>query len=175
MDYLYQTVRLSHKFWRPGYCSIYTAMDKPAPDFSLPDQDGKIRSLSDYKGRWLVLYFYPRDNAVNCTREACAFRDEHAIIGQFGNAEVVGINKDSVASHKKFATKHHLNFLLLSDSSREITKAYGAWRSSPAKLFDRPFGTRRNTYIINPEGMIVKQYINVDPKNHTAQIIHSEY
>ncbi len=78
--------------------------------------------------------FYPKDNSAGCTKEACAFRDEHGIIAQFGNAEIVGINKDSVASHKKFAEKHHLNFPLLSDPKYEITKAYGAWNANRARL-----------------------------------------
>ena len=145
---------------------------KPAPDFNLADQDNITRSLGDYTGRWLVVFFYPKDNDVNCTREACAFRDEHAIIAQFGNAAVIGINKDSVASHKRFAEKHHLNFPLLSDPTREVIKAYGAWRSSGARLVDRAFGTRRNTYVVDPEGMIVKEYIGVDPKRHVDEVIH---
>jgi peroxiredoxin Q/BCP len=146
-------------------------MNKPAPDFQLLDQDGISRKLSDYRGRWLVLYFYPKDDSAGCTKEACAFRDEHAAIAQFGNAEIVGVNKDSVASHKKFAQKHHLNFPLLSDSSREVSKAYGAWRGGKVQLLERPFATRRNTYLINPDGDIVKEYKGVQPRNHAAEII----
>jgi peroxiredoxin Q/BCP len=147
-------------------------MNKPAPDFTLLDQDGKPRSLSNYSDRWLVVFFYPKDNSVNCTKEACAFRDEHQIIAQFGNADVIGINKGSVASHKKFAEKNHFNFPLLSDPRHEVTKAYGAWKSNkPGNLIDKTFGTRRNTYLIDPGGMIVKEYKAVDPVGHVEQII----
>lgn len=88
---------------------------KQAPDFSLLDQDGITHHLSDYAGKWLVLYFYPKDDTPGCTTEACNFRDERDAIAEFGNAEVVGVSKDSVKSHRKFADKHGLNFTLLSD------------------------------------------------------------
>jgi peroxiredoxin Q/BCP len=149
-------------------------MIRKAPNFELFDQDGVIRKLKDYAGNWLVVFFYPMDGSVNCTREACAFRDEHEIIGQFGNAEVVGINKGSVAGHKKFANRNHLNFPLLSDPSREVTKAYLAWRTGHARsIFDRAFGTRRNTYIVNPDGEIVQEFLGVKPFNHVDDVIHS--
>lgn len=144
---------------------------QPAPDFSLPDQHGNLRSLNDYHGRWLVLYFYPHDRSLNCTKEACNFRDEYRVISQFGSAEVVGVNHGSIESHKKFAEKHGLQFPLLSDAGHKVTSAYGAWRTKPAKLYDRPFSTRRNTYIINPEGFIVKTYLAVDPNNHAQEVI----
>jgi len=141
-----------------------------APDFKLPDQDGKIRSLSDYKGKWLVLYFYPRDNTSGCTTEACNFRDERDAISEYGNAVVVGISKDSVASHKKFIEKNSLNFTLLSDESHKTIEAYGAW--VPKKFMGREYvGINRNTYIIDPSGEIVKEYIGVNPKNHAVEII----
>jgi len=146
-------------------------MRKPAPDFSLPDQQGVARSLSDYKGRWVVLYFYPKDNSLNCTKEACRFRDEYRIITQFGNAEVIGVNIGSVSSHKRFAERHHLNFPILSDTGHQVASAFGAWRSGKATLLDRAFGTRRNTYIIDPEGKIAKAYYKVDPENHTEEVI----
>lgn len=150
------------------------SMSKRAPDFSLLDQDGVTHKLSDYAGRWLVVFFYPMDGSVNCTREVCAFRDEHAIIKQFGNAEVVGINKGSVASHKKFSSKNRLNFPLLSDLTHEITKSFGAWRSnSPRSLVDRAFKTRRNTYIINPEGEIVQEFLGIDPKEQVVEVIQA--
>jgi len=142
-----------------------------APDFSLPDQDGIERSLADYRGRWVVLYFYPRDDSLNCVYEACSFRDEYQIIGQFGNAEVIAINKGSVRSHKEFAVKHRLNFLVLSDAGHKITSLYGAWRSNKGKLVDIAFGTRRNTYIIDPAGNIVKTYLGVSAKNHVEKVI----
>ena len=147
-------------------------MTKKAPAFNLLDQHGKPHSLADYAGSWLVLYFYPRDNSLNCTREACSFRDEQKVISQFGNAQIVGINKGSVSSHKQFADKHHLKFPILSDPDHVVTSAYGAWRSSASKVYDRPFGTRRNTYLINPEGQIVKEYLGVTPRGHVETIIH---
>ncbi len=144
---------------------------KKAPDFSLPDQNGVKRSLADYKGRWVVLYFYPHDRSLNCTKEACNFRDEYRAITQFGNAEVIGVNRASVESHKRFSERHHLNFPILSDVGHKVTGAFGAWRAGKAKLYDRPFGTRRNTYIINPAGEIVKTYCSVDPNSHAEQVI----
>jgi peroxiredoxin Q/BCP len=146
-------------------------MTRIAPNFTLSDQDGRTHSLSDYKGGWLVLYFYPKDGSLNCTREACAFRDEQKIISQFGNAKIVGVNKGSVISHKRFADRNHLSFPLLSDPGAVVTKAYGAWRAGKAALVDRAFGTRRNTYIINPEGVIVKEYTGVTPRGHVETII----
>jgi peroxiredoxin Q/BCP len=144
---------------------------KRAPAFSLQDQDGVRHALKDYKGRWVVVYFYPNDNSLNCTKEACNFRDEYRIISQFGDAAVIGINKGSVESHQRFAARHHLNFPILSDPGHKVTSAYGAWRSNPVKFYDRPFGTRRNTYLINPEGHIVKTYLSVDPNNHAQEVI----
>lgn len=141
-----------------------------APDFSLIDQDGIVHSLKNYAGKWLVLYFYPKDNTSGCTTEACNFRDEREAIADLGNAEVVGISKDSVASHKKFADKHGLTFTLLSDPDHTTIEAYGAW--GPRKFMGREyFGTHRQTYIIDPNGDIVKQYDKVDPKKHAAEII----
>ena len=144
---------------------------KQAPDFCLPDQDGVERSLKDYAGRWLVVYFYPSDKSLNCTREACYFRDEQKILAQFGNTGVVGINKASVASHKKFSDRNHLNFPVLSDPDHKVTNAYGAWRSKPSKWHDRPFGTRRNTYLVDPKGNIVKEYLGITPNGHVETII----
>lgn len=143
---------------------------KPAPDFSLPDQNGQARTLADYAGQWLVLYFYPKDDTPGCTAEACSFRDEREAIAEFGNATVVGISKDSVSSHKKFVDKHHLNFTLLSDPGHKVIEAYGSWK--PRKFMGREYlGTERNTFIISPDGKIAKEYLGVDPKTHAAQII----
>jgi len=141
-----------------------------APDFSLIDQDGIVHSLKSYEGKWLVLYFYPKDNTSGCTTEACNFRDAREAIADLGSAEVVGVSKDSVASHKKFADKHGLSFTLLSDPDHTTIEAYGAW--GPRKFMGREYlGTHRQTYIINPTGDIVKRYENVDPKKHAAEII----
>lgn len=144
---------------------------RKAPDFNLLDQNGVTRSLKSYKGRWIVLYFYPHDRSLNCTREACNFRDEYRIISQFGGAEVMGVNHGSVSQHKKFASRNKLNFPILSDTQHKVTSMYGAWRSRPVKFYDKPFGTRRNTYLINPNGDIVKVYTKVDPNNHAEEVI----
>jgi peroxiredoxin Q/BCP len=143
---------------------------KQAPDFSLPDQDGHIKHLSDYAGKWLVLYFYPKDNTPGCTTEACNFRDEREAIAEFGSAEVVGVSKDTVSSHKKFADEQHLNFTLLSDTDHTVIEAYDSWK--PKKFMGKEYlGIERNTFLINPEGKIAKEYQGVDPKAHAAQII----
>jgi len=143
---------------------------KKASDFALPDQDGNIKQLSDYAGKWLILYFYPKDNTPGCTTEACNFRDERDAIAEFGNAEVVGVSKDSVRSHKKFVEEHHLDFTLLSDTEHKTIEAYDSWKLK--KFMGREYmGIERNTFIINPEGMIAKEYTGVDPKVHAAQII----
>src|SRR6185369_13262442 len=121
-----------------------------APKFSLPDQDNKTHSLDDYKGRWLIVYFYPKDDTPGCTKEACSFRDNRQEFVKRGVA-FVGISKDTVSSHKKFAEKFHLDFPLLSDPTHEIIEAYGAWGKK--KFMGREFiGTIRNTVLINPQG-----------------------
>ncbi len=141
-----------------------------APDFTLPDQNGEQRRLADYRGKWLVLYFYPKDDTPGCTTEACSFRDERDVIAQHG-AEIVGISKDSVASHKKFADKYHLNFTVLSDPDHQTIEAYGAWASK--KMFGHEYlGTQRKTFIIDPNGDIVREYPDVTPKQHALAIIH---
>lgn len=143
---------------------------KKAPDFSLKDQDGNVRSLKDYAGKWLVLYFYPKDNTPGCTKEACNFRDGRDDIEDLGNVEVVGVSKDSVESHKKFSEKYHLNFTLLSDPEHEVISAFDSWK--PKKFMGKEFmGVERNTFVIDPEGNIAKQYLGVDPNDHAQQII----
>ncbi len=142
---------------------------KDAPNLNLPDQDGKVHSLSDYRDHWLVLYFYPKDDTPGCTTEACNFRDAREDIEQL--AAVVGVSTDSIQSHKKFSDKYHLNFTLLSDVDHTVTAAYDSWK--PKKFMGKEFlGTNRNTFLINPEGRIVKEYLGVDPKTHAEQIIN---
>lgn len=143
-----------------------------APDFSLPDQNGVVRSLKDYSGKWVVLYFYPHNRSLNCTRQACRFRDEYRALKQFGNAEIIGINKGSVESHKAFTERHMLNFPVLSDVGHAVTSAFGAWRSKGTAFYDKPFGTRRQTFIIDPSGKIVKSYRRVTNVSlHVEQVI----
>lgn len=133
-----------------------------APDFNLPDQKGNMHGLKDYASKWLVLYFYPEDDTSGCTAEACNFRDAREVIAELGNAEVVGISKDTVDSHQKFAGKYDLNFTILSDTSHKTMKAYDSWGVMMAK---------RNTFIINPKGEIVKKYEGVEPDQHAAEVI----
>ena len=140
-----------------------------APDFSLLDQDNKTRKLSDWTGKWLVLYFYPKDDTPGCTIEACSFRDEYEVIKEAG-AEVVGVSKDSPKSHKKFADKYKLNFTLLSDESGEMIKAFGAWNEK--SMFGKSYmGISRKTVVIDPSGNLVKEYPKVTPKDHAVQIL----
>lgn len=144
-------------------------MPKPAPDFSLQDQDSKTHSLADYQGKWVILYFYPKDDTPGCTTEACSFRDEYDYL-QDNGVVVLGVSKDSVKSHKKFAEKYNLHFSLLSDESLETIKAYGAW--GERSMYGRKFeGIIRSTYLINPAGEIAKEYPKVTPKGHVVQIL----
>lgn len=140
-----------------------------APQFSLNDQNNNVHSIAQYICKWVVLYFYPKDDTPGCTKEACSFRDG---IHEFEKRSVVilGVSKDSVASHKKFAEKYNLNFPLLSDESAEMIKAYNAWGEKifMGKTFD---GVKRNTYIIDPNGEIVKTYENVNPLVHAKEIL----
>lgn len=143
---------------------------KQAPNFSLQDQHGNTKTLADFTGQWIVLYFYPKDDTPGCTTEACNFRDEREAIAEYGNAAVIGISKDSVASHKKFADKYDLNFTLLSDPEHEVIEAYGAWQEK--SMYGRKYmGIQRMTVIIDPSGNIVKEYPKVSPAKHAAEII----
>ncbi len=140
-----------------------------APSFRLPDQTGRMRSLSDYKGKWVVLYFYPKDNTPGCTKEACSFRDSSADFKNLG-VIILGVSKDAIASHKKFADKYRLNFPILSDESKKTIQAYHAWGMK--KFMGREFeGVKRTTTIIGPDGTIKKIYENVNPLIHAGQIL----
>lgn len=140
---------------------------KQAPDFTLPDQNGAMHSLKQYRGKWVVVYFYPKDDTPGCTKEACAFRDGFTRFAE-RNVQVLGISKDSVASHKKFAEKFSLNFPLLSDESKATIQAYGAW--TERGFMGHP-GVLRNTYLVNPDGMIVKEYVKVKPELHVDEVL----
>jgi len=142
---------------------------KKAPDFSLPDQDGVVQTLSSYKGSWVLVYFYPKDDTPGCTKEACGFRDLASEYKK-NNIVILGISKDSVASHKKFAEKYHLSFPLLSDETKDVIKAYGAWgeKKFMGRVFD---GVKRISFLINPDQMIQKEYLKVDVFNHSKEIV----
>lgn len=143
-------------------------LNKQAPDFNLPDQNNQPHKLSDYAGKWLILYFYPKDDTPGCTTEACSFRDNLEGLKKEG-VEVVGVSKDTVSSHEKFVNKYNLNFTLLADPQTEVIKAYGAWGKK--KFMGKEFeGTLRTTFLINPEGKVAKVYEDVKPQDHALQI-----
>ena len=137
-----------------------------APDFTLLDQDGKSTSLSQFKGKWVVLYFYPKDDTPGCTIEACSLRDARDDLADLG-AEVVGISKDDASSHEKFKAKHSLNFTLLSDPEGSVIESYGAWGP---KMFGK-VGILRKTFLIDPDGIVRKIYGRVTPEGHGDQVI----
>jgi peroxiredoxin Q/BCP len=139
-----------------------------ASDFTLKDQNGKSVTLSDFKGKWVVLYFYPKDSTPGCTKEACNFRDGRDYLEDLG-AIVLGVSKDSVTSHKKFTDKYKLNFTLLSDPEAEVIKKYGAW-GEKSMFGKKYFGIKRNTVLIDPKGNIFKEYMGVNPAGHIKDI-----
>lgn len=144
-------------------------VNKPAPDFQLSDFSGKTHKLSDYKGKWVLVYFYPKDDTPGCTKEACGFRDNFSDFEKQG-VVVLGISKDSPASHKKFIDKYNLNFTLLSDEEKETIKAYGAWGTK--KFMGREFeGVFRYSYLIDPQGIIRKVYTTVKPVEHAGEVL----
>lgn len=140
-----------------------------APYFEGTDEEGNCHRLSDYAGRRLVLYFYPKDSTPGCTSEACDLRDNyHRFVAQ--GYEVLGVSRDSAASHQRFREKYQLPFHLISDTDLTILKAYEAW--GPKKMYGRETeGTLRTTYVIDEQGVIVDAIGKVNTKNHTAQIL----
>lgn len=140
-----------------------------APAFSLPDQDGTTHSLKDYKGKWVLLYFYPKDNTPGCTVEACTIRDTYGDFENMGTV-VLGVSTDSVASHGKFAEKYDLPFPLLADEQKELVKAYGVWGKK--KFLGREYmGTNRMSFLIDPTGKIAKVYESVKPPKHAKEVL----
>jgi len=140
-----------------------------APDFTLNDKDGNAVSLSDLIGKKVVLYFYPKDNTPGCTRQACAFAGAYSAFKE-KNVEVIGISKDSVASHVKFAKKYDLPFILLSDPELEAIKAYGVWQEK--KLYGKiGMGVVRTTFIIDENGFIEKIMPKVKPDTNAAEVL----
>lgn len=141
----------------------------PAPAFTRFDQDGVEHSLADYAGQWLVIYFYPKDDTPGCTKEACVLAE---VYDEFERRQVavIGVSKDSVKSHKKFAEKYKLPFTLLADESTEMIQAYDAWveKSMYGKKY---MGTDRVSYLVAPDGTVAKTYPDVDPATHAAVIL----
>lgn len=140
-----------------------------APEFILPDKDGNTVSLTDFAGKKVVLYFYPKDNTPGCTRQACAFAGAYQEFKKI-NAVVIGISKDSVASHQKFAEKYGLPFILLSDSELTAIQAYSVWQEK--KLYGKvSMGVVRSTFVIDENGMIEKVMPKVKPDTNAAEIL----
>ncbi len=141
----------------------------PAPGFTLPDQNGELHSLEDYRGQKVILYFYPRDNTPGCTRQACSFGDLYPQFREKG-AVVLGVSKDSVASHKKFEEKYGLPFTLLSDVDKEVIQAYDVWKEK--KNYGKvSMGVVRTTYLIDENGVIAKAFGNVKAADNPAQML----
>ena len=140
-----------------------------APNFTLLDQDNKSHALADYKGKWLLLYFYPKDNTSGCTQEACMLRDDFLGFRKL-EVDVVGVSIDSVASHKKFADEYKLPFTLLADEEKEVVKQYGVWAEK--SLYGKKYmGTLRTSFLINPKGKIEKIYEAVKPAEHSREVL----
>jgi peroxiredoxin Q/BCP len=136
-----------------------------APAFRLQDQKGAWHTLSDYQGKWVVLYFYPKDNTPGCTTQACEFRDNIFAYREMG-AVILGVSVDDVASHKAFSEQHSLPFPILADSGKTTATAYGTLTTFMGKHY-----SQRDTYIIDPAGRIAKHYVKVDPKGHSELVL----
>lgn len=147
---------------------VYAAMPvagQAAPAFRLQDQNGHWQTPADHHGRWLVLYFYPKDFTPGCTTEVCTFRDDVLKLRKAG-ADVVGVSLDDVESHADFARKYHVPFPLLSDADRKVAQAYGVLTSQKGMHY-----ARRTTFLIDPEGNVAKVYQDVDPEKNSAQVL----
>ena len=140
--------------------NVKLEVNSSAPNFSLSDQNGKIHSLDQYKGKWVLLYFYPKDFTSGCTTEACGFRDKFQQLKSEVN--ILGVSADTVASHAKFAEEHGLQFTLLSDPDKKTIGKYGA---------DGLIFTKRTSFLINPDGKIAKIYSKVTPDSHAEEIL----
>ena len=153
----------------PPASTVQLKVGQKAPAFSLPNQDGKIVSLSDFKGKKVVLYFYPKDDTPGCTKESCAFRDGIEEIRGSG-AEVLGVSGDSVESHKRFAKKFNLNFPLISDESKKMLRDYGVWKEK--SLYGRKYmGIERTTFIIDENGKIDDIFHKVKVDGHLEEVL----
>lgn len=140
-----------------------------APEFTLEDQDGVEHSLKQYRGRWVLLYFYPKDNTPGCTKQACTLRDAEPAFEKL-DAIVLGISGDSAASHKRFVEKFTLPFPLLADTDKKVIKAYGSWGKK--KMMGREYdGIFRNSFLIDPKGVLRKVYEKVKPELHAEEVL----
>jgi peroxiredoxin Q/BCP len=140
-----------------------------APDFSLADETGQLHRLADYKGKNVLLYFYPKDDTPGCTTEACNFRDDYSVYEKAG-VVILGVSADSVASHAKFKAKYHLPFNLLADADHAICEKYGVWgrKKMMGKEYD---GIFRTSYLIGPDGKVKKVFADVKPAGHSQEVL----
>jgi len=150
---------------RSSYANSIPAVGSKAPAFDLPDAKNEMRRLADYQGKWLILYFYPKDDTPGCTKEACHFRDDLAQLTKLGG-QVVGVSVDDTSAHADFAKKYNLPFPLLSDKDGKVAANYGAL--TDLGLFKM---AKRYTFLIDPNGLIAKQYLSVDTSRHSQEII----
>jgi peroxiredoxin Q/BCP len=140
-----------------------------APVWSMQDQEGKVHNLADYKGQWVLMYFYPKDDTPGCTKQACAIRDDFPAFKKLG-LTVFGVSADSVKSHAKFVEKYELPFTLLADEDKKVVEQYGVWGKK--KFMGREYmGIARTSFLINPEGVIAKVYENVKPDLHAEMVL----
>jgi peroxiredoxin Q/BCP len=139
---------------------------QPAPAFRLQDQGGKWHALSDYRGKWVAIYFYPKDDTPGCTTQACSFRDNVFAFSKEG-AVILGISVDDVASHKAFAEKHGLPFPLLADADKSVSKSYGVLKTYMGVMEM----ARRDTFIVDPQGRVAKHYESVKPEGHSQVVL----
>ena len=145
------------------------SVGEPAPDFTMADEEGRMHSLSDYSGKPVVLYFYPKDDTPGCTKEACGFRDDYSAYEEAG-VVILGVSPDTSKSHTKFITKYELPFTLLADPEHDVLKLYGVW--APKKSFGREYeGVLRTTFLIGEDGKIMKVFKKVKPAAHSAEIL----
>ena len=141
----------------------------PAPQFSLPDETGTVRNLSDFAGQTIVLYFYPKDDTPGCTTEACNFRDDYSAYEQAG-VTILGVSPDSPKKHTKFKEKYGLPFSLLADENHEVCEMFGVWGQK--KFMGREYmGVMRTTFVIGPDGIIKKVFEDVKPADHSAEVL----
>lgn len=143
--------------------------NQPAPEFSLPDESGKMRSLAEFRGQPVVLYFYPKDDTPGCTTEACNFRDDYPVYQENGIV-ILGVSPDSPKKHTKFKEKYNLPFTLLADEDHHVASAYGVW--GPKKFMGKEYeGILRTTFLIGPDGSLLKVFENVKPDGHSGQVL----
>lgn len=148
---------------------MISLLSKPAPDFTLPDQNGQLHSLADYRGQKVLLYFYPKDDTPGCTVEAQCFRDCLNDLSA-ANVQVFGVSADDTMSHKKFVAKVHLNFPLLADVDKKVAKAYGVWVEKN-RYGKKVMGIQRDSFLIDENGVVVRHYAKVKPETHSDEVM----